>query len=314
MTGKAGKRGAKPPQRREKSRLTLGPLLYHWPAEKRRDFYFRIADEADIDEVFLGEVVCSKREPFFEPFLSETAERLRAAGKRVVYSTFALITTPRELDSVRAKNAPDALIEVNDMAAVQALDGKPFAIGPLINVFNEGALDFLARKGAVRLVTLPELSAESIGILAKAAKARGIEVEVPVFGRQTLSVSMRCYHARSLGLHKDNCQFVCERDPDGLPVGTLSGQDILTINGVQTMSHGYLALLKDLAGLRKMGVGAFRLSPQDTDMVRVAEIYRAALDGKDDPGALLDELREELPSTPFINGYMRGGRGLDWAE
>ncbi len=125
---------------------------------------------------------------------------------------------------------------------------------------------------------------------------------------------MRCYHARSLGLHKDNCQFVCERDPDGLPVGTLGGQDILTVNGVQTMSHGYLALLNDLAGLRKMGVGAFRLSPQDTDMVRVAEIYRAALDGKDDPGAWLDELRGQLPSTPFINGYMRGGRGLDWAE
>lgn len=314
MKGKAAKRGAPPPQRRDKSRLTLGPLLYHWPAEKRRDFYFRIADEADVDEVYLGEVVCSKREPFFEPYLPEVAGRLRQAGKRVVHSTFALVTTPRELEIVRAKNAGDALIEVNDMAAVQALDGKPFVIGPLINVFNEGALDFLARKGAVRLVALPELSAASIGILAQAAKARGVELEVPVFGRQTLSVSMRCYHARSLGLHKDNCQFVCERDPDGLPVATLDGRDLLTVNGVQTMSHGYLALLKDLADLRKMGVGAFRLSPQDTDMVRVAEIYRAALDGKDDPGALLEELRGQMPSTPFINGYMRGGRGMDWAE
>ncbi len=49
-----------------KAQLTLGPLLYHWDAEKRRDFYFKIADEAPVDCVYLGEVICSKREPYFE--------------------------------------------------------------------------------------------------------------------------------------------------------------------------------------------------------------------------------------------------------
>ena len=53
---------------RTPAHLTLGPLLFHWPAHKRRDFYLRIADEAPIDTVYLGEVVCSKREPFFEPY------------------------------------------------------------------------------------------------------------------------------------------------------------------------------------------------------------------------------------------------------
>src|ERR1017187_9656439 len=146
MKGKAGKSGAKTPRRRKKSRLTLGPLLFHWPAKKRRDFYFPVADEANIDEVYLGEVVCSKREPFFQPYLPVVADRPRAGGKRVVYSPFAPVTAERELDIVRAESARDVLTEVNDMAGGQALDGKPFVIGPLIKVFNERALDFFARK------------------------------------------------------------------------------------------------------------------------------------------------------------------------
>ena len=72
--------------KRNASRLTLGPLFFHWSAEKRRDFYFRIADEAPIDCVYLGEVVCAKRESFFEDFLPVVADRLQAAGKEVVMS------------------------------------------------------------------------------------------------------------------------------------------------------------------------------------------------------------------------------------
>ena len=30
----------------EMTKLTLGPIAYHWSAETRRDFYARIADEA----------------------------------------------------------------------------------------------------------------------------------------------------------------------------------------------------------------------------------------------------------------------------
>ena len=46
--------------------LTLGPILFHWPADKKRDFYFQIADESPVDTVYIGEVICSKRSPFFE--------------------------------------------------------------------------------------------------------------------------------------------------------------------------------------------------------------------------------------------------------
>ena len=44
--------------------LTLGPLLYLWDQPAWSDFYSRIADEAEVDSVVLGEVVCSKRDHF----------------------------------------------------------------------------------------------------------------------------------------------------------------------------------------------------------------------------------------------------------
>ncbi len=47
--------------------LTLGPVLFNWAPERWRDFYFRIADEAPLDIVYLGEVVCFKRAPLFGP-------------------------------------------------------------------------------------------------------------------------------------------------------------------------------------------------------------------------------------------------------
>ncbi len=56
-----------------KPELTLGPILFHWPAEQKLDFYARIADEAPIDTVYLGEVICSKRSPFFDKHYDEVA-------------------------------------------------------------------------------------------------------------------------------------------------------------------------------------------------------------------------------------------------
>src|SRR5690606_2138301 len=69
----------------KRTALTLGPLHYNWPAEYRRDFYARIADEAPVDTVCLGEVVCTKRAPFTDPDLPAIAERLVAGGKEVVF-------------------------------------------------------------------------------------------------------------------------------------------------------------------------------------------------------------------------------------
>ncbi len=295
---------------RAPARLTLGPLLFHWPARKRRDFYLRIADEAPVDTVYLGEVVCSKRESEFAAVRAEVIERLRASGKQVVLSTLALVTTPAEVEAIRELSGEELLVEVNDVAGVQLLAGRPFVVGPYINVFNEGARDFLIGRGAVRIVLPVEMPAKSIAVVA-GGDARS-EYEVQVFGRQPLSVAMRCYHARAHERTKDHCQLVCGLDPDGLTARTIDGSDILTVNGTQTLTHGHAVLLAELDALQASGVRHFRLSPQDLDMVRVATLYRDVLDGRCAPEEALASLRALTGEVPYINGFLHGREGLAW--
>lgn len=293
------------------ARLTLGPLLFHWPAAKRRDFYLRIADEAPVDTVYLGEVVCSKRESAFEQYYDEAVSRLQTAGKTVVHSTLALVTTPREVRDLRESAARGLLVEANDVACLDVLAGAPHVVGPYINVINERTRDVLASQGAVRIVLPVELPERSIRTIAAGAGATAIEVHA--FGRQPLSVATRCYHARSHNLSKDHCQLVCGLDADGLTATSVAGEDVLTINGTQTLSFGYGVVLDPIERLRESGVGYFRLSPHDLDMVRVATLYRDLLDRRTDSAAVTAELRALLQGRPLINGFVRGHAGMTWS-
>jgi collagenase-like PrtC family protease len=296
---------ARPP-----ARLTLGPLLFHWAAGTRRDFCLRFADEAAIDTVYVGEVVCAKREAGAERDREMIVQRLQAAGKEVVLSTLALVTTRRDVEAIRAQAANGLMLEANDVACVQLLAGAPFVVGPYINVLNEGARDVLVGCGATRIVLPVEVPATSIGIVA--ATAGRTEIEVQVFGRQPLSVAMRCYHARAHHRTKDHCQLVCGLDRDGLTAQTIDGVDILAVNGTQTLTHGYAVLLADLAALRDAGVTHFRLSPHTTDMVRVAALYRDVLDGRREATEAVATLRSLVGAAPFINGFLHGREGLAW--
>lgn len=294
------------------AKLTLGPLFYNWPAEMRRDFYFRIADEAPVDCVYLGEVVCSKREPFFEPYFAEVRERLMRAGKQVVLSSLSMLTLPREMQQLKVMAQSGDLVEANDVAAVQLLKGKPFVVGPFINVLNEGAIDALAAQGATRMVMASELNGASLGVLG--AHRPEIEKEVQVFGRQPLAVSMRCYHARANGRDKDHCRLACGDDLDGLEAQTLVGQPILTVNGTQTLTHGYVVLLEEMQTMASQGITHFRLSPQDMDMVAVARLYREFLDGRISGDSVRSELKVLKESLTFINGFYYGREGLSFVS
>jgi len=297
--------------------LTLGPLFFHWPPEKRRDFYFRMADEADIDVVYLGEAVCSKREPLFAKYEKRAIDRLERAGKQVVLSSPAIVASQQEMASIERKAASGRLVEANDLAAVQVLAGRPFVVGPFINVLNEGARDYLAGLGARRFVMASELSGEAVFRLAapdgaKGGRCAGIETEVQVFGRQPLSVSMRCYAARAYGRNKDNCRFACSGHPDGLTANTLDGKPLFSVSGTSVMSHGCVVLLREMNAMKKHGVGLFRLSPHDCDMVKVANLYRSVLNGGKDPDSARASLKKITGSMPFINGFFHGCEGMRW--
>lgn len=261
------------------TKLTLGPIAYHWPADTRRDFYARIADEAPVDEVYLGEVICSKRAPFHEGDLPEIIARLERAGKTVIMSTLAEVMLKRErkaTEDIAAMDVPE--IEVNNAAGLYARGTRPHRIGPFMNVYNEATIAWMAAQGATHVCLPAELPGPAIAVAARAARDLGLGVEVQVFGRASLAVSARCYHARAHGRTKDNCQFVCEQDADGMPLNTRADAPILRVNGIQTQSESYLDLLPETPCLVADSVTHLRLMPQALDMVAVAGVFRDVLD------------------------------------
>ncbi|HYD27055.1 ubiquinone anaerobic biosynthesis protein UbiV [Brevundimonas sp.] len=288
--------------------LTLGPLLFNWAPDRIRDFYARVADEAPVDRVYLGEVVCGKRAPLLDAALADAAERLTHAGKTVVWSTLGLPALRRDRKSIAVLAAEqEMLIEINDISALRGRTG-PFVAGPLLNVYNEGAARELMARGCVRLCANVELSLDAVS--AVAAACPGLEIELFAFGRLPLALSGRCYHARHHGLHKDACQFICDRDPDGLALKTLDGRDFLAVNGVQTLSHGVQLVDAGPATLKAAGVTALRLSPHTADMVAVASALRDRADGRIDAAELAARIVASGPPGALVGGYLRGDAGL----
>ena len=293
--------------------VTLGPLLFNWQAEKWRDFYFRVADEAPVSTVYIGETVCSKRAPLIEPYYQDVAERLARGGKGVVFSSLSEVVS--KIDRKLAEQICSAdcfTIEANDGSALMHLKGRPHHIGPFMNVYNEQAVEFLAGNGATNICLPVEMPAKAIGALCEATRAFDVSIEVQVFGRQSLALSARCYHARAHGRTKDSCRFVCEEDPDGLTLTTIDGRNFLTVNGIQTLSYEYLNLIREVPSLRSLGVSRFRLSPHTVDMVGVAKIFAGVVAGRlasDEAAAMLEAMK---PDAPFANGFFYGKPGYTW--
>ena len=286
--------------------LTLGPVLYLWDDQRWRDFYFRIADEADVDTVVLGEVVCSKRDHFHQDSLGEVIERLTAGGKKVRLASLGLVTLERK--AVRRLAEQDEFeVEIGEIAALAALGGKPHAVGPLVNVYTAPTAKVCAARGATSICLPPELPVASIQAIVRGAPE--IAFEAFAFGRVPLAISARCAHARIKGLTKDNCQFVCGSDPDGLDVDTLDGQHFLALNGVQTISSTCQSLIADVPALKAAGVSALRLSPQVCDMVEVARLFRAVANGRMEPAEGLANLAAAYPQAQFSNGFLHGAPG-----
>ena len=293
--------------------LTLGPLLFNWPAERLRAYYADVAEEAAIDRVYLGEVVCGKRAPLVANVLVEAAERLQSAGKQVVWSGQALPSTPREMRVGAKQLAAGGLVELNDVSGLTQLPaGAPFVAGPFLNVYNEAAAAELMRRGCRRLCPNIELPLNAVATIAAACE--GLEIELFAYGRLPLALSGRCYHARLHGLRKDTCQFVCDRDPDGLAVNTVEGEPFLAINGVQTLSHGVHLADAPLQTLRDAGVGALRLSPHTTDLSAIVAAFRRFADGDIDRHALRTAVAAANPPGPLVNGYLHGLAGIRRVE
>lgn len=288
--------------------LTVGPNAFFWSAEAVRSFYAGLAD-APVARVVIGEWVCSKRLPFWQDEIPQAVETLQAAGKEVAVTSLALITLKRERRQTADLADMGLPVEVNDLSALRHIPaGAPFWVGPMVNVYNEGTLDWLARRGATRICLPPELPLASVAVLARAGAAAGVAVEVWGHGRAPLAISGRCYHARLHDRAKDSCQFVCGEDPDGRDVQTLDGAAFLTVNGVQTLGHAVTTVAAQLDDLRAAGVQSLRLSPHVGDFAGVARAYATALGGATGLG---EDLARLLPGATFCDGFLAGRPGVE---
>ncbi|MBT5416139.1 MAG: U32 family peptidase, partial [Rhodospirillaceae bacterium] len=231
------------------------------------------------------------------------------AGKKVLFGSLILVSQPRERrQTVELTEAEGVTVEINDLSCLASLAGRPHAIGPFVNTYNEATAAYFVRGGAERICLPPELSMPSVAAIAAALP--DVVVEVFAFGKVPLAISARCYHARVHKLSKDNCRFVCEQDPDGLAVKTLDGADFLSVNGVQILSRACTNLLGSVHDLAGAGVRALRLSPQKCDMVEVARVFRDVLDGCRDAEDGIRALAPLYPDAPFADGFLHAIPGF----
>ena len=292
-------------------KLSLGAIQYYWPKQTVFAWYDRIA-QTDADIIYLGETVCARRHELRLADWLAIADNLAASGKEVLLASQTLLESESDLKRLRkiAKQARYP-IEANDMGAVKlARDhGHPFVAGSSLNLYNEHTLALVRRLGAYRWQPPAELSRDKLATLLAASADPG-ETELFAWGKIPLAYSSRCFTARHYNLNKDNCQFRCLEHPHGMSMDTREKTPFLTINGIQTMSHGSQCLLAHHADIAALGVGILRLSPQLEHMAEIISLHRQTLDGAI-PAA--DALRELTPLAlgSLVDGYWHGNPGIE---
>jgi len=289
-------------------KLSLGPVLYHWPRQTLLDFYADMA-HTPLDIIYLGETVCAKRR-FMKPadWLALGRE-LREAGKEIVLSSLALLEAGSEIGVMRklCENG-EFSVEANDMAAVQMLEqaNVDFVGGATLNVYNHRTLKLLNASGMFRWVMPVELSQQAFIDVCE-RKPPQVQSEVFAFGRLPLAWSARCFTARARKLPKDNCQLCCAEDPDGLLLSTREDQEFLVLNGIQTQSAQTFNILTRDPGV---DMDIVRISPQSNHMRDIIDIFDQWRGGAIDTTRASADLAHTMPCGP-CDGYWHGQAGME---
>jgi collagenase-like PrtC family protease len=291
-------------------KIALGPLLYYWARQDVLDFYEAMA-ATPVDIVYLGETVCSRRHEVRLADWLSMAARLRDAGKEVVLSTQVLIESGADVTVLHkiAANG-DFMVEANDIGAAHCMTGKaPFVAGPHLNIYNVPTLQWMAGLGVKRWVMPLEMGRDDLALMQQGRPA-GLETEVFAYGRMPLAFSARCFTARHRNLPKDDCQFSCIANPDGLMMRTRESEGFLVLNGTQTQSAKVYNLLPELGAMQALGVDVVRISPQSQHTAGIVQAFHDVLTEKTTAEAAMQVMAALMPDQA-CNGYWYGKPGLE---
>lgn len=289
--------------------LTVAPLQYWWPRQQLTQFYADLA-EGPAQTVVLGEVTCSRRNEFsFSDWLA-LGRDLQACGKAVRLATMPLLMSEAELRTLRRSVEQDEFeIEAGDAAALQVWSRLPHAqrrhmvLGPHLNIYNASALqEHLREPGISAWVPPLELSLDAIARINPPGPEQSVPTEVFGFGRMPLAFSARCFTARHHRLNKDQCEFRCRDDADGLLLRTGEGQPFLALNGIATQSASLQCLIAHGPDLRQAGVTRLRLSPCSQGFAEVLRQFEAVLN----QGACASAALEQLQALPLPGALVHG--------
>lgn len=288
-------------------KYALGPLLYFWSKENVESFYQKaISSETDI--IYLGESVCSKRREMKPKDWFSIAKEISDSGKQVVLSTMALLEAPSEVNAMKKYiDNGDFIIEANDVSAIQLASESniPFVVGPAVNCYNAQTLNLFLKQGMTRWCMPVELSREWLQNVLLQCDDLGIrnkfETEVFSYGYLPLAYSARCFTARAENKPKDECETCCIKYPNGITVNSQEGQEVFTLNGIQTQSGYCYNLINDLASMNDL-VDVVRLSPLSVETFDEVSKFKANEMGLE---------KFSLKDARQCNGYWHNIAGLD---
>lgn len=288
-------------------KYALGPLLYFWSKENIESFYQKAID-SETDIIYLGESVCSKRREMKPKDWFALAKDISSSGKQVVLSTMALLEAPSEVNAMKKYiDNGDFIIEANDVSAIQlASESKvPFVVGPAVNCYNAQTLNLFLKQGMTRWCMPVELSREWLQNVLTQCDDLGIrnkfETEVFSYGYLPLAYSARCFTARAENKPKDECETCCIKYPNGITVNSQEGQEVFTLNGIQTQSGYCYNLINDLPSMNEL-VDVVRLSPLSVETFSEVSKFKANETGSE---------KFSLKDARHCNGYWHNIAGLD---
>lgn len=297
--------------------LSLGPVPYFWPKQQLLDFYQSMVTQP-LDRIYLGETICSKRrEMRWQDWLG-LARFVESHGIKAVLSSLTLIEAESELKQLTKLCKQDEfLVEANDMGAVNLLSqqGKPFVTGPAINIYNGRSLRLMQNLGLERWIMPVELSKSSLGDTLQQAQELSNEplpeTEIFAFGQLPLAYSARCFTARQRNLAKDDCGFCCIETPQGINVTSQDGEQIFTLNGIQTMSAKIYDLCSEVDSLKQLNVQSLRISPLVSGTSEAIHKFKQAIDGTATENGDAIPLMDLSNANRVCNGYWFGEPGMD---